>query len=454
MSRYSDSAIIKGKELGFDEVEVYFSQNSELELGVFEGVLDKYSKSKVRGMAIRGIKGGKTGFAYTEKIDARSVEKAVEAAYENMKHIDSADETMIYDGDGIYHKQQLYGGSFNAADIKQKADLLFEMEKIAYASTDRIHKINYLLYGETENEEHIDNSLSLSLSEKRDLGYAYMSIVIKDGDKFRTGKGYKVARDISGIDAAEIVSKALEDGLSKTGAKSVRSGNYPVIFRNTSFADLLGAYSGLFIAERVQKGTSKLKGMLGQKIASEILTITDDPYLEQGMANAGFDAEGVAAQSKKVIKNGELMTYLYNIKTAIKDGVKSTGNAGRGSYKSPIGTTVYNFYVEPGARELEEGIEDIKKGILITDLQGLHSGINPISCDFSLAAQGFMIEDGRISYPVADFTVAGNFLEIIKRIRDIFNDLEFGLPSSGYFGSPSVEIESISISGENASNEG
>ena len=177
MSRHSDSAIMKGKELGFDEVEVYFSQSSELELGVFEGVLDKYSKSKVKGMAIRGIKDGKTGFAYTEKIDAESVAKAVEAAFENMKYIDSVDETMIYDGDGNYHKQQLYSGSFSDVDIKKKADLLFDMEKMAYASSDRIHKINYLFYGETENEEHIDNSISLSLSEKRDLGYAYIGIV-------------------------------------------------------------------------------------------------------------------------------------------------------------------------------------------------------------------------------------------------------------------------------------
>ena len=443
-----DKIISKGLETGFEEVELYYGEDKELELGVFEGTLDKYSKSSVGGTAVRGIKDGKTGIAFTEKTDDRSLISVVISAYENAGHIDSTDICSVHKGNGPYEKQELFSDSFGSTSIEEKMKMLFDMEKSAFSRTDKLYKVGHLLYGELESEEMICNSKALYLSEKRNIGYIYMDVIIKDGEKFRSGTSYTVAREYTGLDAGKVVTQAVEDGISKVGARSIISGGYTVIFRNRAFADLLSAFAGIFAAERVQKGTSKLAGKLGSIIADVQLTVYDDPNLKDGLANAGFDAEGVKTAKKEVVQKGRLKTYLYNIKTALKDGVESTGNAGRSSYSSAIGTRVYNFYIEPGMRSLEQGIESIGKGVLITDLQGLHAGVNQVSCDFSLSAQGFMIEDGKTAFPVSDITVSGNFLELLKRIRNIYSDLDFTIPSQGCFGSPSVEIDDVSIAGE------
>ena len=442
------NALVKGEKVGFDEVEIYYACNDKLELRIFENALDKYSSSKVCGLAIRGVKEGKEGFAYTENNDEESIDEAIKAAYENMKYIDSEDRVKIYSGEEIYEKQQLDSESFKLVDIKEKVKMLFEMEKKAYKKSDKLYKVNVLVYSEIENSEEIINSLSLELSEKRNIAYLYMSVLVRDGEKFRSGFGFKVVRKYEDLDPDKVIESAVGNGLSKIGAKSIKSGKYRAVFKNTAFSELLEAFAGIFIAERVQKGTSRLAGKLGEKIAYKELQLVDDPNMENGIANAGFDAEGVSTKKKYVIRDGILETYLYNIKTATKDNIKSTGNAGRASYKSGIGTTVYNFYIKPGETSFDKGISKITDGIYITELQGLHAGADQISCDFSVSAQGFILKNGEIDRPVSDITVSGNFLDVLKNVESIFDDIDFTLPSGSYFGSPSIEINVINVAGE------
>ncbi|NLB33310.1 MAG: TldD/PmbA family protein, partial [Tissierellia bacterium] len=125
-----------------------------------------------------------------------------------------------------------------------------------------------------------------------------------------------------------------------------------------------------------------------------------------------------------------------------------TGNASKGSYKSSINIAPSNFYVEKGERSLDEMIASVEKGIMITELQGLHSGLNSVSGDFSLAALGFLIEGGKISRPVEQITVAGNYFEMLKNIEETGSDLKFGLPGEAYIGSPSLRIKKLSVAGE------
>ena len=194
---------------------------------------------------------------------------------------------------------------------------------------------------------------------------------------------------------------------------------------------------------------SLLKGKLKTKIASDIVTLIDDPLMEKGLASIPFDDEGVATYTKAVIGEGILNTYLYNLKTAKKDGVESTGNASKASYASPIGTSPSNFYIKPGNNDIDELKKLLGKGLLITEVQGLHSGANPVSGDFSLGAKGFLIKNGLIERPVEQITIAGNFYKILLDIVDLGSDLKFGIPSgSSCFGSPSVIVKEMSVAGK------
>ena len=163
------------------------------------------------------------------------------------------------------------------------------------------------------------------------------------------------------------------------------------------------------------------------------------------MASTPFDDEGVATFKKELVSNGTLKTLLHNLKTANKDKVKSTGNGFKASYSSPVSVEPTNLYIKKGDLSLESLMENINEGIVITDFAGLHSGANSITGDFSLAAKGFYIKDGKREYPVEQITVAGNFFDLLKNIKLIGNDLKFPISS---IGSPSVIVEGLSIAGK------
>lgn len=443
-----DKIFEKGRASGLEDMEVYYSAGTSLTLKVFQKELETYNLSEGEGLSLRGVYRGKMGYSYTEKADESSIDRLVKDVIENATIIDSDDEEVIFEGSKEYKKVDSFNPSLSEVREEEKIEFVKKLEEEAFNLDDRIVSVQSCVYGDGSGETIMSNTKGLYLRDKSNIAYTYISVVAKEGEDIKTGLAYRTGNDFNKFDAKEIAREAVEEALALLGASPVKSGDYKVIIRNSAAADLLEAFTGIFSAEAVQKNLSLLKGKLNEKIASSVLTLVDDPYMEGGLASRSFDGEGVACKYKKVIDKGVLKTYLHNLKTAKKDGVETTGNAGKDSYKSPIGISPSNFYVEKGERSLKEMIADTDKGILITELQGLHSGLNSISGDFSLAALGFLIEEGKISRPVDQITVAGNYFEMLKNIEEIGSDLKFGLPGAAYIGSPSLKIKKLSIAGE------
>lgn len=443
-----DKIFEKGRASGLEDMEVYYSAGTSLTLKVFQKELETYNLSEGEGLSLRGVYRGKMGYSYTEKADESSIDRLVKDVIENATIIDSDDEEVIFEGSKEYKKVDSFNPSLSEVREEEKIEFVKKLEEEAFNLDDRIVSVQSCVYGDGSGETIMSNTKGLYLRDKSNIAYTYISVVAKEGEDIKTGLAYRTGNDFNKFDAKEIAREAVEEALALLGASPVKSGDYKVIIRNSAAADLLEAFTGIFSAEAVQKNLSLLKGKLNEKIASHVFTLVDDPYMEGGLASRSFDGEGVACKYKKVIDKGVLKTYLHNLKTAKKDGVETTGNAGKDSYKSSIGISPSNFYVEKGERSLKEMIADTDKGILITELQGLHSGLNSISGDFSLAALGFLIEEGKISRPVDQITVAGNYFEMLKNIEEIGSDLKFGLPGAAYIGSPSLKIKKLSIAGE------
>jgi len=190
---------------------------------------------------------------------------------------------------------------------------------------------------------------------------------------------------------------------------------------------------------------SLLKGRVGEVIASEAVTLTDDPLLPGGSATCPFDDEGVPAFTKDVVSRGRLTTLLHNLKTARKDGVRTTGNASKAGYAAPVKVSPSNFYFKPGEKPLAALLEDVGEGLVITELSGTHAGANPVSGDFSLLSKGYRIENGKKGRPVEQITVAGNFYDVLKNVRAFADDLKF---PSGSTGSPSCWVGEMSVAGK------
>ncbi|KLO21692.1 TldD/PmbA family protein [Marinitoga sp. 1155] len=433
-NEFKDKVFKLAKEKGF-EAQITYSKNYEFSIRLANGNMDEYKDANNSSISLKVLKNGKIGSASTTIFDAP--ERLLEEAITNYEIIDSEEENFFYDGKGEYPDIKSYYGEFEKLSVKEKMGKLNKMHEIA-SKDESIMMVPMTVLGHQVTEVSMANTLGLEKTYKGDGGYAYISVVAKDKSP-RSGFWYGLTTKPENLNVEEISQKAVEEAKAKIGAKSVKSGKYRVIFRKDEFASLISTMLiPMISAENAQKNMSPLKEKVGEKIGSDILKIKDVPYYEGSLSNAAFDNEGVPTKEKNIIENGKFKTFLYNLKTAKKEGKESTGNAsGRGI--API-----NLLVEPGELNFNELIKKLDNGIIITSLEGLHSGANPISGEFSLGAQGLKVENGEIVGGVEQITVSGNFLNILKNIEAIGNDMWI---SFGGAISPSVIVSEIDIAG-------
>jgi len=438
----------KGAAKGFEAQEIFYMRNKNTEISVYNGEIDKYNLSEDGGLSYRGMFKGKIGYAYTEKLDESALEMLVNEAFDNAIVLELEDAVFLHDGKGDYHKIDDFNPSLAQVPMTEKIAFMLNLEADLKKIDPRVKNVSNNSYDEVESFRWIKNTKGLDVKDTTNYCLAYAMPVVEDAQDTRTGLGYDISNDFYKLSKVAIIKDATTEALTMLGAKSTKSKVCPVIIKNETFAQLFSAYVGIFSAERIQKNLSAMSGKIGEVIASPAVTLIDDPHLPYGLASSSFDAEGVATQKKAIIENGVLKTYFHNLKTAHKDGIASTGNASKGSYKGTIGIAPSNLILTPGKLSFEEMVATIDEGVYVVSLQGLHAGIDTISGDFSLQCYGFMIESGKIGRPVSQITVAGNYFEMLKDIEQFSNDFKFSILSSDYTGSSSVKIKALTISGE------
>lgn len=441
-NKFIDRVFKASEEKGIEEFEIYFLSNASTSLKVYNGEVESFTDNQNQGISFRGKFNGKVGYAFTESFDEEDIEYLIEEARGNGEVIENLDEEIIYGEKKEYREVKNYSEEIESISIEEIKKFLMDMERYTKSLDPRIKNVNACGFVLGKNERIIKNSKGINLSDKGNIAYTYVSISVEEEGKIKTGFEYKLGKKMSDFSYEELGNKVVREAVSKLDITDKKIKNKNCIIENLAFSSLLESMGGIFIADAVQKGYSKLKGKLGEKIASSKINLVDDPFLEDGYGNSSFDAEGVPTEYKKIIENGILKTYLYNLKTAKKDNVESTGNASKGSYKGTMGTSSFNLYVEKGDKSIEKLYEELGEGVLITSFAGLHSGLNSISGDFSLAGEGYYIKDGKKQKALNQITVASNFFELLQNIKEVANDLDFTLSSVG---SPSVLVSDINI---------
>lgn len=434
----------QGKEFGFSEMEIYYSSSKALSVKVRRKEIEDYTIIEQGGISFRGLFDGQMGYAYAEKVDRDSISLLLEEAKSNAEVIEVEDSEDLFEGSKEYCAPRPFVEELANIGADKLIEAAFEMEQAAYDLDERISNVNSCAVAKTIGEFLIANTKGLQCYSKYARVSAGIYMLATDGESMASGGEYDFTfTDLNDLDLKEMVRKGVNEAVSKLHASSLESGDYPVIFRRDMATDFLGSFFGLYSAEAVHKGYSRLKGRLNEQIAGENITFVDDPTMVAVPGFTPFDSEGYATRRKEIVKNGQLLTFMHNRKTAKKDGVESTGNAAKGGYRGTIGVGPYNMYLEPGTSSLEEMIEKTDKGLLIVELQGTNVGINVISGDFSVAAIGFLIEDGKVVRAVDQITVAGNYYDVLHNIEEIGNDLRF----KGSVNVPSIKVKQLSISG-------
>lgn len=435
----------EAKNNGFNEYEIYYVDRESLSINVYNEEVEKYNLTTSYGLSFRGKIDDKIGYSYTEILDNDAINMLVKNAKESALAIENEDVQFIYEGDKEYAEVNTYYKTLENIPADKLIDLALRMEKEAKALDNRVASFGGCGIGYSKAKYGIINSKGLNLENKSNLLSAYVVPIIKNGEDMHDGMGYVTANSIEEVNPKKLAQDGIDEAVSRIGGKSVPSGKYKAIINNEAMVSILSTFAGVFSGDAAQKGLSLLKGKEGEIIASKKVTLLDDPHLENGLASVPFDDEGVATKKKDIIHEGQLMTLLHNLKTAYKGNAKSTGNGFKNSYASPVGVSPTNLYLQKGEKSFEELLKEVGEGLLITEFAGLHSGANSITGDFSLAAKGFYIKDGKKDYPVEQITVAGNFFDLLKNIEEVGSDLKFPMSSVG---SPSVKINELSIAGK------
>lgn len=437
----------RAHSVGYEASEVYYATGESFEVSVKDGQIIDYSVSSSIGLSFRALVQGKMGYASTQVLDDDAINLLIDGAGNNARMIENEDEEFIFTGSPSYPEMDVYNPDIDKITAAEKIAMARELEKKVLSLNPAVKQVEAVQVFTSAGEKRIVNSKGLDVSFRDNaIGCAAAAMAV-DGDQVAIGLGYQFVRDPARLSLDEAANRAVKDAVSGLHASPVESGAYPVILRNDVTASLLRCFASVFNADRAQKGLSLLKGKEGSVVAAQEVTIVDDPLDVKALSATPFDAEGVAATRREIISNGTLNTLLHNLKTAKKQGIESTANASKGSYSAPVGIAPTNFYIVPGEATIESMCKTAGNGLFITDLEGLHSGANQISGDFSLGAKGFRIENGQITTAVNQITVAGNFFELLKSIAQLGSDLEFGFPGASCIGAPSVLVSKLSVAG-------
>lgn len=433
------------KQAGIEEYEIFYTSDTSVSAETLKDEISAFTYGVSGGICFRCVVNGKIGSAATELIEEDELCAIVKRAASNAENIESDDPAIIFRGSPKYEK--LTSCAFempSAAKIKNNA---LAIQKDTYAESEYVTDGTQSCVFAGESEMRLVNSYGLDLSNKYGIHGAYIQAVVnKDGE----AEEYFELREAVELDElSDLPAKAVNGALAKLGARGVASGKYNVVFSAKQVRTLLSTYSPIFSARNAQLGLSLLKGKVGEVIASDKITLIDDPMRDGCMAQTAFDGEGVATYKKTVIDGGVLNTLLYDIATAEKEGRESTGNGQRSGYAEPVTIEPYSFYICAGDKSFEDMIGELDDGIYITAMKGLHAGADAVTGDFSIDSEGFRIRDGKICEAIKSFTVAGNFFEMLRGIKEVANDLSFGLPSGfTVYGAPSILVPDMSIAGE------
>lgn len=449
LNEFKNLVFTSGEQAGLSDMEIYVARSKNLQIKIYQEDVDDYSLSVEQGVGFRARYGDKVGYAYVETLDQDSVDFLVSGAKANAQIIDSKDEIVFFAGSDNYPEFEAFSEQLANLSPTEKIEFAKDLESHAFAADERVSMVNWAATGYSEGEVYIANTKGLEHSFKNNGAYGLVSAVIKGDEQVKTGSRFIFGTDWSKFNAKKLAEEAVKEGASLLGSSTIKSDDYRVLLRYDVARELLGTFASVFSADNVQKGLSLLANKLGENIASPLVTLVDDPLLPNGGSSAPFDGEGVATKTKNVIERGKLTTYLHNLKTAKKDGVESTGNASRPSFKSTVGIAPSNFFIRPGEKDYPELIKELGDGLIIISVQGTHSGADSVSGDFSLGAYGYLVENGEIVRPVDQITIAGNFFKLLEDIEIVGSDLDFDIPGAfGNMGSPSLIIRNLAVAGD------
>lgn len=430
---------------GADDAEAWVERSFGTEVRVYEERVESLMQAGGRGIGLRVFSGERWGYAYGTDLSDGGVRDLAESATRTVEVADEDEHAGLPGETGAAEVEGIHSASLGEWTAEGKVELAVAIERAARAHPG-VTQVEDTVYADGDERSAIVSSRGLSASFAATSAWGYASAFAGEGENLMTGLGVGVARSPDALDPAVIGAEAGERATALAGARQPTSRHCPVVLDAFVAASFAGFIGGMLSADAVQRGRSLFAGMEGEEVGAPVVALTDDGTHPEGLRTAPYDGEGSPRRRTPLIDGGRLSSYLFDTRTARKAGRATTGSAVRASYRNAPSVGASNLVLGGGEDNLEGLIRKAGDGLYVTEVAGLHSGVNPVSGTFSVGATGRLIEGGELAAPVREMTIASDLVSMLRSVREVGSAARW-VPFGGSVRAAPLLLDGMAVSG-------
>jgi PmbA protein len=445
LKQLAADVVSRAKRAGATQAEAIVREGDEFSTAIRLGSVETLKESGSRGMGLRVFVGQRTASTYTSDFSEDGIEKLVSQAV-GLAKVSSEDPFAGLPDPGEFGQIEgdldLYYSDVYSLPSAERIEYAKRAERAAMDVDTRITNSDGASFDAATGRKVLANSLGFVGEYKRSYcSISAVPIAQDTNGAMQRDWWFSSARSLSRLESPESVGReAARRTLRRLGARKIATTQCPIVFDPIVARSIIEHIFEAANGDAIYRGASFFQGKLGEQVASANVTVIDDGTMVGGFGTSPFDGEGVPTRRTVVVENGVLKSYLLNTYTARKLNMKTTGNASRGLAGNP-GIGAGNFFLQAGAKSPGAIIGDVKQGLYVTEFLGF--GVNLTTGDYSRGASGLWIENGELTYPVEEITVAGNLKDMFKNIVEIGNDLVF----RSSVAAPTIRIDGLTVAG-------
>jgi PmbA protein len=432
---------------GASDAEAWAEGSRSREVRVHDGEVESLTEASGRGVGVRAWMGNRTGYAYGTDLSETGLTELGEAAVGAARIADEDESSAAPEPSGAAPEiEGLRDDGVASTETGDVIDLAKRIERVALDRDARVTGVEEVVYVDEDATAAIVTSRGVSRTFSASTAYSFLQAMATQDSEVQTGLGFGVGRAPGELEPERIGAEAGDEASSMLGATKPESRTCPVVLSDRVAASFAGFIGGALCADVVQRGRSPFADRLGDELASTALRLADDGTDPRGLASAPFDGEGTPRGRTPLLADGKLLAYLHDSYTARRGGETSTGNAARASYRSPPSVSTSNLMIEPGGLSLEELLARAADGVFVTEVAGLHSGVNPVTGRYSVGATGKAIRGGELAEPLREFTIASDLLSTLAAVDAVGSEARW-VPFGGSVHSAPILVREMAIGG-------
>ncbi|MFA6091372.1 MAG: TldD/PmbA family protein [Elusimicrobiota bacterium] len=424
------------------EGEVYLYRGSTRSLELRQGLPHIQRCCEESGVGLRLFQDGRMGFASAGGSAQDVLPGLIESVRSQLPHLPRDEHRVLpaLQAGSAGSIEGLEDPVLMSAPLSEWEERLRAMEAAALSEDKCVKKVLDAGYGEGRAECAMAGTTGLLCIERATHCNAGIAILAEQEGEVQVGSGSCMARSAAGIDLTLAAKQAVQRGAALLGGVRESPRRRTVLFDPWAAGELLDLLAGALSAEAVQKGHSLFAGKRGKRIASECVSLIDDPRRPFGISSSLYDDEGVPTRRKDMVLCGVLQDFFYDDYTARREGRASNASASRPGYKGLPGPGATNFYLEPGKFKREELFKDAQDGVLVLDLLGMHTA-DAVSGEFSVGISALLLQGGELGRPLKAAMLSGNLFELLDRVDAVADDLTF----HGSLAAPTFRVRDLMV---------